>query len=278
MIEYITNKLMNDYAGFLRGEEKSGVTIEKYLRDLRFFRRYLGSGKLSKEETLGFKQQLIERRYAVASVNSMLSSVNGFLRYCGRQDCCVKSLRVQRRIYVPEERELTKEEYRRLLEASKGDEQMNLLLQTICATGIRISELRYFTVEAIRSEELTVCCKNKTRTIFLPPQLRKALIRYAARRNIRSGPVFVTRSGNCLDRSNVWAKMKRLCAAANVESHKVYPHNLRKLFARTFYTREKDIALLADILGHGSIETTRIYIMSTGKEHRQKIEHLNLLM
>ena len=135
-----------------------------------------------------------------------------------------------------------------------------------------------FTVEAIRSEELTVCCKNKTRTIFLPPQLRKALSRYAARRNIRSGPVFVTRSGNCLDRSNVWAKMKRLCAAANVASHKVYPHNLRKLFARTFYTREKDIALLADILGHGSIETTRIYIMSTGKEHRQKIEHLNLLM
>ena len=278
MIEYITNKLINDYAGFLRGEEKSGVTIEKYLRDLRFFRRYLGSGKLSKEETLGFKQQLIERRYAVASVNSMLSSVNGFLRYCGRQDCCVKSLRVQRRIYVPEERELTKEEYRRLLEASKRDEQMNLLLQTICATGIRISELRYFTVEALRSEELTVCCKNKTRTIFLPPRLRKALIRYAARRNIRSGPVFVTRSGNCLDRSNVWAKMKRLCAAANVESHKVYPHNLRKLFARTFYTREKDIALLADILGHGSIETTRIYIMSTGKEHRKKIEHLNLLM
>ena len=278
MIEYITNKLMNDYAGFLRGEEKSGVTIEKYLRDLRSFRRYLGSGKLSKEETLGFKQQLIERRYAVASVNSMLSSVNGFLRYCGRQDCCVKSLRVQRRIYVPEERELTKEEYRRLLEASKGDEQMNLLLQTICATGIRISELRYFTVEAIRSEELTVCGKNKTRTIFLPPQLRKALSRYAVRRNIRSGPVFVTRSGNCLDRSNVWAKMKRLCAAAKVESHKVYPHNLRKLFARTFYTMEKDIALLADILGHGSIETTRIYIMSTGKEHRQKIEHLNLLM
>lgn len=278
MIEYITNKLISDYAGFLRGEEKSDVTIEKYLRDLRFFRRYLGSRKLSKEETLGFKQQLIERRYAVASVNSMLSSVNGFLRYCGRQDCCVKSLRVQRRIYVPEERELTKEEYRRLLEASRGDEQMNLLLQTICATGIRISELRYFTVEALRSEELTVCCKNKTRTIFLPPRLRKALIRYATRRNIRSGPVFVTRSGNCLDRSNVWAKMKRLCAAANVESHKVYPHNLRKLFARTFYTREKDIALLADILGHGSIETTRIYIMSTGKEHRQKIEHLNLLM
>lgn len=278
MIEYITNKLMNDYAGFLRGEEKSGVTIEKYLRDLRSFRRYLGSRKLSKEATLGFKQQLIERRYAVTSVNSMLSSVNGFLRYCGRQDCCVKSLRVQRRIYVPEERELTKEEYRRLLEASRGDEQMNLLLQTICATGIRISELRYFTVEAIRSEELTVCCKNKTRTIFLPPQLRKALSRHAARRNIRSGPVFVTRSGNCLDRSNVWAKMKRLCAAANVESHKVYPHNLRKLFARTFYTMEKDLALLADILGHGSIETTRIYIMSTGKEHRQKIEHLNLLM
>ena len=278
MIERITDKQINDYTDFLREEEKSGVTIEKYLRDLKRFRRYLGSRGLNKEETLGFKQQLIEKRYAAASVNSMLSSINGFLRYCGRQDCCVKSLRVQRRVYVPEERELTKEEYRRLLEASKGDEQMNLLLQTICATGIRISELRYFTVEAIRAEELTVCCKNKTRTIFLPPRLRKALSRYAARRNIRSGAIFVTRSGNCLDRSNVWAKMKRLCAAANVESHKVYPHNLRKLFARTFYTMEKDIALLADILGHGSIETTRIYIMSTGKEHRQKIEHMNLLM
>ena len=149
MIEYITDKQITDYANFLRGEEKSGVTIEKYLRDLRRFRRYLGSRGLSKEETLGFKQRLIEKKYAVASVNSMLSSVNGFLRYCGRQDCCVKSLRVQRRVYVPEERELTKEEYRRLLEASKGDEQMNLLLQTICATGIRVSELRYFTVEAI---------------------------------------------------------------------------------------------------------------------------------
>lgn len=278
MIQCITDKQIKDYTDFLREEEKSAVTIEKYLRDLRRFRRYLGGRGLTKEEVLGYKQRLIEGNYAVTSINSMLSSVNSFLRFCGRTDCCVKCMRLQRRVYVPEERELTKAEYRRLLEASRGDPQMNLLLQTVCATGIRISELRYFTVEAIRSEEVTVSCKNKTRTIFLPPQLRKALSRYAARRNITRGPIFVTRSGACLDRSNVWTKMKRLCAGANVDPHKVYPHNLRKLFARTFYTMEKDIALLADILGHGSIETTRIYIMSTGKEHRQKIEHMNLLM
>lgn len=278
MVERITDDVVNGYVRFLREEEKSSVTIDKYVRDLQKFRTYLGERILGKEEVLGFKQTLVEAGYAVASINSMLSSVNSFLHFCGRGECCVKCMRVQRRVYVPEEQELTREDYRRLLEASKGDRQLNLLLQTVCATGIRISELRYFTVEALRDPEITVCCKNKTRTVFVPPQLRRELTRYAAWRNITAGPVFVTRNGSCLDRSNIWSKMKRLCDAARVDPHKVYPHNLRKLFARTFYGMEKDLALLADILGHGSIETTRIYIMSTGKEHRRKIEHMNLLM
>lgn len=269
---------MDDYREWLREEEKSPVTIEKYLRDLGRFRCFLGSRALGKEETIAFKRYLAGEGYAPTSINSMLSSVNHFLEYCGRQDCRVKTLRVQRRAYVPEERELTKGEYRRLLETSRKDPQMNLLLQTLCATGIRVSELRYFTVEALQSGRIEVSCKNKSRTIFVPSRLCGDLLRHARKQKIRSGPIFVTRTGACLDRSNIWAKMKRLCKDARIDPQKVYPHNLRKLFARTFYGMDKDIAKLADILGHSSIDTTRIYIMTTGEEHRKQIEHMGLLM
>ena len=277
-MELVTERTVDGFRRELLRREYSHGTAESYVRSIRAFARWSG-GAVDRGLVLTWKARLTAQ-YAPATVNAMLAGLNRFFDFAGRPECRVKVLRLQRRSFREAERELDRGEYRALVRTARtlGRERLALVMETICATGIRISELRYFTVEAIRSEELTVCCKNKTRTIFLPPQLRKALCRYAARRNIRSGPVFVTRSGNCLDRSNVWAKMKRLCAAANVESHKVYPHNLRKLFARTFYTMEKDIALLADILGHGSIETTRIYIMSTGKEHRQKIEHLNLLM
>lgn len=278
MVKYITENMAEDYREWLRDQEKSPVTIEKYLRDLGRFRLFLGSGALGKEETIAFKQHLVGEGYAPSSVNSMLSSVNHFLEYCGRQDCRVKTLRVQRKAYVPEGRELTKGDYRRLLEASRGDPQMNLLLQTLCATGIRVSELRYFTVEALQNGKIEVSCKNKSRTIFVPSRLCGDLLRYARKRKIRSGPIFVTRTGTCLDRSNIWAKMKRLCQKARVDPQKVYPHNLRKLFARTFYGMDKDIAKLADILGHSSIDTTRIYIMTTGEEHRKQIEHMGLLM
>lgn len=190
----------------------------------------------------------------------------------------MRVLRCQQQIYTAEEKELTKAEYLRLLEASKRQPQINLVLQTICGTGIRVSELKYFTVEALQHGEVIVRCKNKTRNILVPGKLRKLLLNFARNTGVRTGPVFATRSGRPLDRSNIWAQMKRLCAAAKVAPEKVFPHNLRKLFARTFYTIEKDIAKLADILGHSSINTTRIYIMTTGTEHRRKIERLGLVL
>ena len=185
---------------------------------------------------------------------------------------------MQRQTYCAEDKELTKAEYLRLLQVSKKNEQLNLVIQTICGTGIRVSELQYFTVEAVRYGEVTVDCKNKTRTILVPGKLKNLLLNYAKRHSITTGAIFITRSGKTLNRSNIWAAMKKLCEAAGVKATKVFPHNLRKLFARTFYGIEKDIAKLADILGHSSINTTRIYIMTTGFEHRRKIERLGLVI
>ncbi len=269
---------LQDYHDYLREEEKSAVTIQKYLRDTRMFAAYAGNRPITKNVTMAYKALLQQRGYAVRSVNSMLASLNSLLDFLGWADCKVKSLRQQKQIYTPEERELTKEEYLRLLTAAKGQTQTQLVLQTICGTGIRISELCYFTVEAVRRGEVDVQCKSKTRTILIPRQLRKQLLNFAGKSKVMSGPIFITRNGKPLDRSNIWARMKRLCAAAGVNQKKVFPHNLRKLFARTFYGLEKDIAKLADILGHGSIDTTRIYLMSTGMEHRRKIEKLGLVL
>ena len=227
---------------------------------------------------MAYKKHLIEQNYAVNSINSMLASVNALLEFLGLRDIKVKNIRTQRQTYCSQDKELTKAVYLRLLEASKGNEQLNLVIQTICGTGIRVSELRYFTVESIRRGEVTVDCKSKTRTILVPGKLRKLLLSYAKRKRIASGPIFVTRNGMPLHRSKFWAAMKRLCEAAGVKATKVFPHNLRKLFARTFYGIEKDIAKLADILGHSSINTTRIYIMTTGTEHLRRIERLGLVI
>ena len=259
-------------------EEKSPATVEKYLRDAGAFLAYCEGKDITKENTVAYKRFLQEKGYAIRSINSMLASVNSLLDFLGRGDCKVKNLRCQRRTYCTEDMELTKAEYMRLLEASRRQEQLNLVIQTICGTGIRVSELRYFTVEAIRRGEITVQCKSKTRTILIPGKLKKQLLNYAAKKNIQSGAVFITRNGRPLDRSNIWAQMKGLCKAAGVKPSKVFPHNLRKLFARTFYRIEKDIAKLADILGHSSIDTTRIYIMTTCSEHRRKIERLGLVV
>ena len=263
---------------YLLQEEKSGATVEKYLRDVRAFKEYAGDRGISKDMTVAYKKYLEEKGYAVCSINSMLASLNSLLEYMGWSECKVKHLKQQRQTYCSEEKELTKEEYKRLLGAAKGQEQLKLILQTICGTGIRISELKYFTVEALKKGEVTVRCKNKTRTVLVPKALIKSLLLYAKKKGIGMGPVFVSRSGNPMNRSNIWASMKKLCEAARVKPSKVFPHNLRKLFARTFYEIEKDIAKLADILGHGSIETTRIYIMTTGLEHRKKIERLGLIL
>lgn len=266
------------FAAYLQRAEKSPVTVEKYLRDARQFTLFLGRPSITKEDTIAYKTCLLERGYCVTSVNSMLASVNAFLVFLDMPQCRVKTVRTQRKVYTPAEKELTKDEYLRLLRASVPNQQLNLVLQTICGTGIRISELRYFTVEAVRGGEVSVYCKNKSRTVLVPGVLRKHLLKFAKEQGIRSGSIFVTRGGNPLDRSNIWAQMKRLCAAARVDPGKVFPHNLRKLFARCFYAVSKDIAKLADVLGHGSIETTRIYIMTTGLEHRRQLEQLHLIL
>lgn len=274
----ITQGLIDNYRQALIREEKSTATVEKYLRDVRAFFAFIGRAVLTKELVMAYKQQLVERRYAIRSINSMLGSVNSLLEFLGCPECRVKAIRQQRETYCAEEKELTKVEYLRLLEAAKKKPQLRLLMETICGTGIRVSELRYFTVEAVGRGEVSVTCKAKTRRILLPQKLQRLLLDYARKSHIRAGAIFVTRGGRPLNRSNIWAQMKKLCQEAGIQASKVFPHNLRKLFARTFYGREKDIAKLADILGHSSIDTTRIYIISTGTEHRRKIERLGLVV
>lgn len=274
----LTESMIKNYAEYLAREERSKLTIEKYLRDLRTFFQYASNCLITKEQTIAYKQYLISKNYAAASINSMLAAVNGLLSFLGWDDCKIKVVRIQRKVYCTEEKELSKIEYMRLLNASKNNIQLNLILQTICATGIRISELKYFTLPAIKRGEVMVRCKNKTRFIFIPGALKTRLLNYAKKHRIEDGPVFVTRHGNPLDRSNIWLQMKNLCQKAQVNPQKVFPHNLRKLFARTFYNLVKDIAKLADILGHSSIETTRIYIMETGAEHRRQIERMELVI
>lgn len=267
-----------EFLKYLCLEEKSMATQEKYLRDVQAFCVYADGNEISKDLIIAWKKNLIESGYAVRSINSMLASVNSLLEFLGLSNCKAKNIRTQRQTYCTEDKELTKSEYLRLLAASKKNEQLNLVIQTICGTGIRVCELRYFTVEAIRYGEVTVDCKNKTRMILVPGKLKNILLNYAERHGITSGTIFVTRTGKPLNRSNIWSAMKKLCEAAGVQPSKVFPHTLRKLFARTFYGIEKDIAKLADILGHSSINTTRIYIMTTGTEHRRKIERLGLVV
>ena len=274
----LSTEQIKEFANYLCREEKSAATQEKYLRDVQAFCKYADGDEVTKELVVAWKKQLVEGGYAVRSINSMLDSMNCLLDFLGLPNCKVKNIRTQRQIYCTEDKELTKAEYLRLLEASKKNEQLNLVLQTICGTGIRVSELRYFTVEAVRYGEITVNCKSKTRAILVPGKLKNILLNYAKRRGIVAGAIFITRTGKPLNRSNIWASMKKLCENAGVKPSKVFPHNLRKLFARTFYGIEKDIAKLADILGHSSINTTRIYIMTTGTEHRRKIEHLGLVV
>lgn len=274
----LSSKEIQEFANYLCREEKSAATQEKYLRDARAFFVYADDNEITKELVVAWKKQLVDSGYAVRSINSMLASVNSLLDFLGLSNCKAKNVRMQQQTYCTEDKELTKAEYMRLLDASKKNEQLNLVIQTICGTGIRVSELRYFTVEAIQHGEVTVDCKSKTRTILVPGKLKNILLNYAKKHGITTGSIFITRTGKPLNRSNIWSAMKKLCETAGVKPSKVFPHNLRKLFARTFYGIEKDIAKLADILGHSSINTTRIYIMTTGIEHLRKIERLGLVI
>jgi len=270
---------LQEYEAFLKNEERSDATIEKYMRDIRRFFAYVGSQEICKQRVLEYKNK-VGRSYAVTSANSMLAALNSFFRFCGWHDLCVKQFRVQRQAYCSEEKELTHKEYVRLLEAArrKKNERLYLILQTICATGIRVSELQYITIDALHKGEAVVNCKGKNRRIFIVPKLKQKLLRYVDKRKISTGAVFITKNKKPINRINVWKEMKALCAQAKVAPSKVFPHNLRHLFARSFYKIEKDIVKLADILGHASVNTTRIYTVTTGAEHKRKMELMHLII
>ena len=276
---FITAKVIAEFKKHLILEERSEITVEKYIRDVKAFAKYTQNSAITKETVIAYKKYLQEN-YAVRSVNSMLASINSLFMFLGWHDLRVKSLKLQQQVFCPEEKELTKAEYARLCRTAerKHNERLNLILQTICGTGIRVSELQFITVDAVKQGEAVVNCKAKTRAVFIVKELKQKLLRYAAEQNIKSGMIFVTRTGKPISRTNIWREMKALCEEANVNPQKVFPHNLRHLFARVFYGIEKDIAKLADILGHSSINTTRIYIISTGTEHRQRMENMRLII
>ena len=259
-------------------EERSQATIEKYERDLRKLAHFLGEdGSVTKERMIAYKQKLKEG-YKDASANSILAAANCFLKFRGWYDCMVKSIRIQRESFRSPERELTKQEYYALLDAARrgGKERLYYVMQAICSTGIRVSALSFITVEAVRSGRAHVSLKGKSRTVLLPKALCRDLARYAERRGIRSGSIFVTRNGKPLDRSNILHEMKALSDMAGVDRKKIFPHNLRHLFAFTYYEKEKDLLRLADILGHSNVNTTRIYTMTSGREQEKQLEQLGL--
>lgn len=260
-------------------EEKSPATVEKYLRDIRAFAVYMRGKVVRKAAVIDYKK-LLQKKYAVRSVNSTLASINGLFSFLGWHELRVKTVKLQRQVFFPEEKELTRAEYMRLCRTAeqRGNKRLSLILQTICGTGIRVSELQHITVEAARCGEATVSCKGKTRSVFIVKELKQKLLRYAAEQGIRSGMIFVTRTGRAVSRTNIWREMKSLCREAGVNPEKVFPHNLRHLFARVFYSIEKDIAKLSDVLGHSSINTTRLYIISTGIEHRRRMETMRLIL
>lgn len=268
-----------EYVTYLQDEERSGNTINKYVRDLRAFFAFWGGDEITKTIVLDWKEKLT-KEYAPASVNSMLAAVNGFFDWLELPQLKVKPLKIQREIFAKPEKELTKQEYDCLVRAAqvKNNERLSLLLQTICATGIRVSELTYITAEAAHTGRATVDCKGKSRTVFLPKELCKSLSGYCREQEIVTGVIFRTASGMPLDRSNIWRDMKKLCESAGVDRSKVFPHNLRHLFAKTYYSIEKDLSRLADLLGHANITTTRIYTMESGTEHIRQLERMGLVL
>ncbi len=267
------------FAAQLRREERAKGTLEKYLRDVRALQRWLDGRPVAQDSLAGWKAWLLQKGYAPATVNSMLAAVNTFLRCMGWTECRVKFLKIQRRLFREHRRELTRAEYARLLDAARqqGRERLALLMETICATGIRVSELRYITLAAVRLGRAEIALKGKLRTILLPAKLCRKLQAYARKHAIASGELFLTARGKPLGRRQIWGEMKGLCPLAGVEKSKVFPHNLRHLFATTFYQSCKDIARLADVLGHSSIETTRVYLLTTGREHRRALDRLGLV-
>ena len=276
--QLITNELLLAFSEYLQSNERAPGTIEKYLRDVSAFRIWLGNRSVTKELTAEWKERLLENNHAPVTVNSMLAAVNSFFRFAGWEDCQVKFLKLQRRLFRDAGRELSRAEYERLVEtaANLSRPRLALLMEAICGTGVRVSEVRYLTVEAVQAGRADISLKGKIRTILIPNKLCRKLLKYA--RKITSGEIFLTRSGKGMSRRQIWAEMKSLCERAGVEPSKVFPHNLRHVFAAAFYKSCKDIVRLADVLGHSSVETTRIYLLTTGVEHAQMLERLGLVL
>lgn len=275
----IGKQALEIFKQYLILEEKSKVTIDKYIRDINKFLEYLKEEPVTKERIIGYKEYL-QKNYKVKSINTMLASLNSFFRWLDRPEFRIKQLKIQQEAFCPEHMELTKQEYVRLVKAARasGNIRLEMILQTICCTGIRVSELCFVTVKAVRQGFAEVCCKGKNRKIMIPGEMRKKLLLYVQQKGIERGEVFITRAGKSVDRSNVWREMKSLASAARVLANKIFPHNLRHLFARSFYEIDKDIVKLADVMGHSNISTTRIYMISTGKEHRRQLDLLGLVV
>ena len=275
----LTEQAFDQFEDYLRHDEREESTIEAYLRSLTRFAEWADGRAVTKELAMEWKAALVEAGYRPISVNAMLAAVNKFFTCMGREDCKVKYLKLQRQMFRKSEKDLSKEEYQRLVQAAheKGDLRMELILETICATGIRVGELKYITVEAVRAGVAEIALKGKIRTILLPHRLCRKLQKYAKQQKIASGKLFLTQDGLPVSRQSIWTRMKALCEAAGVERSKVFPHNLRSLFARSFYGSCHDVVRLADVLGHSSIETTRIYLMSTGKEYLRQLDKLGLV-
>ena len=276
----LTPEMLEPYREYLMDEERSRATVEKYLRDVRKFLKYLGDdGGVDKEKVREFKQELMEH-YKISSVNSMLAAVNSFLGFVGRGDLKVKLLKVQKAVYSRPEREMTEKEYEGLVRTAKrlGDLRMSMLLQTIGSTGIRISELKFITVESLETGRAEIYNKGKSRVVLLPVELTRLLKKYCRKSGIGTGSIFVTKHGNPMDRSNVSKRMKQLGREAGVDTAKIFPHNLRHLFARIFYSIEKDVVRLMDLLGHSNINTTRIYTMTTEEQPRRQMSRMKLVL
>ncbi len=281
MKRIITEQSIRNFQQCLYEEEKSSTTIQKYIRDVKKLMAFAGKEELTKKRMIEYKEALMGcKQYKTSSINSYLVAINRFLSYMGWHDLCVKTCKVQKETFTPENRDLSREEYKRLVETAMADgrTRLALVIQTICATGIRVSELGMITVDAVRNGMADVSCKGKERRVLIPRSLQMLLLEYIRREGMDSGPVFCTSSGRPMDRSNIWKEMKMLCEEAGVEKEKVYPHNLRHLFAKTYYQLGKDIGKTADILGHSSIETTRIYIKTPSQKHRKILEDMGLVL
>ncbi len=278
MVDKLTDNIIKEFKAYLIEDEKSAATIEKYMRSVMYFAEFTGGRRLTKTLVMEYRDKLLADSYSERSVNAILAGINSLLHHIHLDTYRIKALRIQKPIYSSEDRELTRTEYLKLLGSAKDNKRLYAIIETTCATGIRVSELKWFTIENIRAGEIHIRNKGKSRVIIISGKLRKKLIDYARTCKITSGAIFRNSKGNTVNRSVVWAMMKKLCTKAGVSAAKVYPHNLRKLFARCFYKIDKDIAKLADVLGHSSINTTRIYIMSTGREHRKIIDQMGLVV